>query len=322
MSWVTNVPATSAIDYGTTAAYGASTPVDGAMVTNHQMALTNLPAGTTYHCRVRSTAGSSNAASNDQICSTSVAADTTPPSVAIISPAAGATLSGSVNLTAAASDNVGVASVQFKVDGGNVGASLASAPYEYSLSTTALPNGSHTISAVATDAAGNSTTSTSVTVTVNNTTKDTTPPAVAVTTPTNGAKVSGTVAVSANATDNVSVASVQFQLDGASVGAAVLASPFTYPWDTTKASNGSHVLSAIAKDDAGNSTTSAAVTVTVSNTSADTTPPTVSISAPAAGASVSGTVNVSVNAADNVGVASVQFQVDGINVGGLGASAP
>src|ERR1700751_1866006 len=49
MSWVTNVPATSAIDYGTTAAYGASTPVDSSMVTNHQMALTNLAEGTTYH---------------------------------------------------------------------------------------------------------------------------------------------------------------------------------------------------------------------------------------------------------------------------------
>src|SRR3984957_14896359 len=118
MSWATNVPATSAIDYGTTATYGASTPVNPAMVTTHQMALTSLAAATTYHYRVRSAAGSATATSNDQTFSTASATDTTPPSVAITSPAAGATLSGNVNVTAAASDNVGVASVQVKVDGG------------------------------------------------------------------------------------------------------------------------------------------------------------------------------------------------------------
>jgi chitinase len=322
VSWVTNVPATSAIDYGTTAAYGASTPVDSSMVTNHQMALTNLAAGTTYHCRVRSTAGSSTAASNDQICSTPGGADTTTPSVAITSPAAGATLSGSVNVTAAASDNVGVASVQFKVDGGNVGASVASAPYEYTLSTTALPNGSHTISAVATDAAGNSTTSASLTVTVNNTTKDTTPPTVSMNSPASGATVSGTVAVTATAADNVSVASVQFQLDGASLGGINTAAPYAYTWDSAKATNGSHSLRAIATDGAGNTATSASVPVTVNNATKDTTPPVVAIAAPTNGAKVSGTVAVSANATDNVSVASVQFQLDGTSVGAAVLASP
>jgi len=316
VSWVTNIPATSAIEYGTTAAYGASTPVDSSMVTNHQMALANLAAGTTYHCRVRSTSGSSTAASNDQICSTPPGGgDTTPPSVAITSPAAGATLSGNVNVTAAASDIVGVASVQFKVDGGNVGASLVAAPYAYTLSTTALTNGSHTISAVATDAAGNSTTSASVAVTVNNTTKDTTPPTVSMTSPATGATVSGTVAVTATATDNVSVATVQFQLDGASVSGIDTAAPYAYSWDSTKTANGSHTLRAIATDGAGNSATSASVTVTVNNTTKDTTPPTVAITAPANGAKVSGTIAVSANATDNVSVASVQFLMDGASVG-------
>ena len=322
VSWVTNVPATSAIDYGTTAAYGASTPVDSSMVTNHQMALTNLAAGTTYHCRVRSTAGSSTAASNDQICSTPGGADTTPPSVAITSPAAGATLSGNVNVTAAASDNVGVASVQFRLDGGNVGASLASAPYAYTLSTAAVPNGSHTISAVATDAAGNSTTSPSLTVTVNNTTKDTTPPTVSMTSPAAGATVSGTVAVTATATDNVSAASVQFQLDGASVGGIDTAAPYAYSWDSTKAANGSHTLRAIATDGTGNSTTSTGVTVTVNNATKDTTPPAVAVTAPTNGAKVSGKFAVSANATDNVSVASVQFQLDGASVSAAVLASP
>jgi hypothetical protein len=322
LSWATNVPATSAIDYGTTAAYGASTPVDPSMVMNHQMAVTKLAAATTYHYRVRSAAGSSTAASNDQMFSTAGSADSTPPSVAITSPAAGAALSGNVNVTAAASDNVGVTSLQFRLDGANVGSSLAAAPYAYTLSTTTLPNGSHTISAVASDAAGNSTTSASVTVTVDNTTKDTTPPSVSMTSPASGATVSGTVVVTAAATDNVSVASVQFQLDGASIGGIDTVSPYAYSWDSTKTTNGKHTLRAIATDGAGNSITSTSVTVTVDNTTKDTTPPAVAITAPTNGAKVSGTVAVSANATDNVSVASVQFQLDGANVGAADLASP
>jgi hypothetical protein len=323
LTWATSVPATSAIDYGTTPSYGVSTPVNTSMVTTHQMGVASLAAGTTYHFRVRSAAGSSNATSNDQTFSTPGGnADTTPPSVAITSPAAGAKLSGNVNVTAAASDDVAVTSVQFRVDGTNAGASLTAAPFAYVLNSTTLSNGSHTISAVAADAAGNSTTSASVTVSVDNTTKDTTPPTVTMTSPASGAAVSGTIAVTATAADNVSVGSVQFQLDGANLGAADAASPYVYSWDSTKTANGSHTLRAIATDGAGNTTTSASVTVTLDNTTKDTTAPTVTVTAPASGAKVSGVVTVSANATDNVSVASVQFQLDGANVGAADSASP
>src|SRR5205823_4786251 len=114
---------------------------------------------------------------------------------------------------------------------------------------------------------------------------------VSITAPSKGVTVSKTVSVTASAADNVSVASVQFQLDGANLGTAIIASPYVFSWDSTKTSNGSHTLVAIAKDGAGNATTSASVVVTVSNTG-DTTPPTVSLTAPIAGATVSGTVAV------------------------------
>src|SRR5690349_20326259 len=247
--------------------------------------------------------------------------DTTAPQVAITSPAAGATVSGNVNLTANATDNVAVASVQFKVDGANSGSALTAAPYSYLLNTSSLSNASHSITAVATDAAGNAATSAAVSVTVNNSTPDTTPPTVSVTAPANGASVSGTVSVTANASDNVSVASVQFQLDSANVGSLLTAAPYVFSWNSASASNGSHTLRAIAKDGAGNSTTSASVSVTVSNTT-DTTAPTVSITAPASGATVSGTVSVTATASDNVGVASVQFQLDGANAGSLDTTSP
>src|SRR5207244_11752742 len=78
--------------------------------------------------------------------------------------------------------------------------------------------------------------------------------------------VTGTVSVTANASDNVGVAGVQFLLDGANLGAEVTASPYSVSWDSTTATNGSHTLTARARDAAGNQTTSAAVTVSVSNT--------------------------------------------------------
>ncbi|MEK7391042.1 MAG: Ig-like domain-containing protein, partial [Fibrobacterota bacterium] len=108
-------------------------------------------------------------------------ADTSAPSVALTSPAANATVSGSVTVTASASDNVAVTGVQFKLDGANLGSEITSAPFSAALNTTTLSNGSHTLSAVARDAAGNLASATTITVNVSNTTT-TTPPTT--TTPT------------------------------------------------------------------------------------------------------------------------------------------
>src|SRR5713226_10769840 len=58
--WTTNVPADSSVDYGTTTAYGSSTPVDSAMVTSHQVTLSGLTAGTTYYYQVNSTDSKNN----------------------------------------------------------------------------------------------------------------------------------------------------------------------------------------------------------------------------------------------------------------------
>lgn len=94
--------------------------------------------------------------------------DTTPPTVSITSPASGDTVSDTITVTATASDNRGVAGVQFRLDGINSGAEDTTAPYSISWDTTTSANGSHTITAVARDAAGNRTTSDPVTVTVSN----------------------------------------------------------------------------------------------------------------------------------------------------------
>ncbi|HEX5474931.1 MAG TPA: LamG-like jellyroll fold domain-containing protein [Vicinamibacterales bacterium] len=98
------------------------------------------------------------------------AGDSTPPTVALTAPAAGATVSGSITLSATASDDRGVAGVSFQVDGANVGVQIPTAPYSLSWNSGTVPNGSHTIRALAVDAAGNTGTSPAQAITVNNTT--------------------------------------------------------------------------------------------------------------------------------------------------------
>jgi len=95
---------------------------------------------------------------------------------------------------------------------------------------------------------------------------DTTPPTVSITAPTASATVTGTVTVTATATDNVGVLGVQFQLDGVSLGAEVATPPYAVAWNATTTADGAHVLTAVARDAAGNKATSTGVSVTVANT--------------------------------------------------------
>ncbi len=243
---------------------------------------------------------------------------TTPLSVSITSPANGATESGTITVAATATDSVAITSVQFQVDGGNLGAADTVAPYTQTLSTTTLTNGKHSLTAIATDSSGNRATSAAVSITVSNT--STTPLSVSITSPANGATESGTITVAATATDSVAITSVQFQVDGGNLGAADTVAPYTQTLSTTTLTNGKHSLTAIATDSSGNRATSAAVSITVSNTS--TTPLSVSITSPANGATESGTITVAATATDSVAITSVQFQVDGGNLGAADTVAP
>lgn len=95
---------------------------------------------------------------------------------------------------------------------------------------------------------------------------DVTPPTVTMAAPANGAAVSGAaVTVSADASDDVGVTSVQFLLDGAALGSPDTSAPYSITWDTTTVANGAHTLSAQASDAAGNTATATTVNVTVSN---------------------------------------------------------
>jgi hypothetical protein len=96
--------------------------------------------------------------------------DATPPTAAVTSPARGATVAGTVAVSATAGDDVGVHGVQFLLDGNPLGAEHTTAPYGVSWNTLGASNGPHVLAARARDAAGNSTTSAGVDVTVANST--------------------------------------------------------------------------------------------------------------------------------------------------------
>ncbi|MEK7113544.1 MAG: Ig-like domain-containing protein, partial [Patescibacteria group bacterium] len=197
--------------------------------------------------------------------------DTTPPTVSITSPSASATVSGAVNVTADASDGVAVAGVQFQANGSNIGSEDTSAPYEASWDTAAISNGAYTLTAIARDSSNNQTTSSSVAVTVSNGGGggggggDTSPPAVFISSPDNLSTVSGTINFTASASDETGIAGVQFKIDGANFGSQDTSAPYSIPWDTTAVANGNYTLTALATDTSSNQTTSAALTVTVSN---------------------------------------------------------
>ena len=93
---------------------------------------------------------------------------------------------------------------------------------------------------------------------------DTTPPSTSITSPANGATVSGTTTVSATASDDVGVSRVELFVDGVLAGSDST-TPYQIPWNTTTATNGGHGLQTRAYDAAGNVGSSAVVNVTVSN---------------------------------------------------------
>ena len=177
------------------------------------------------------------------------------------SPTEGDTVSGGIDVEVSATDNVGGASVSRSVDGG-VLATDSTAPYAFFWDASEAPNGSPTLTATATDAAGN-TANAEITVIVDNPVPDTTAPTVSIASPTDGAAVSGTVTVEGNAGDDVGLASVALSLDGVEV-ATMTDVPWAWEWDSSTVDDGAHTLTAVAYDNAGNSAP-CSVSVEVSN---------------------------------------------------------
>jgi len=168
VTWTTNEASDSQVEYGLTTSYGSQTALNTAMVTSHSQSLSGLSSSTTYHYRVKSRDAAGNLATSGDYTFTTTSQDTVSPTVSITSPTSGSTVSGSIAVSAAASDNVAVAGVQFRLDSQNLGSEDTTSPYSISWDTTLAANGSHTLTAVARDSSGNLNTSSPITITVTN----------------------------------------------------------------------------------------------------------------------------------------------------------
>jgi len=189
------------------------------------------------------------------------APDTTAPTV----PAGltAAAVSGTqVNLAwSASTDNVGVTGYYVYLNDAPLAATSST-----SFSHTGLTAGatySYRVSAF--DAVPNHSAWTATPVAVTTRVPDTARPNVSITSPSWNAIVSGTITVRASASDNVGVVGVQFKYNGASIGPEDTSAPFRAAVVTTSVPNGTYALTAVARDAAGNTRTSAPVTIRVRN---------------------------------------------------------
>jgi hypothetical protein len=247
----------------------------------------------------------------------SIAADTTAPTVSISSPSDGATVSDTVTVSFTASDSNGISSRVIKIDGITV-----STTSSYSWDTTTATDGSHTIQCTATDPSGNVGSDTH-TVTVSNTPAD------------DGGELNDGVAASGHmdSTDGADMwyigvganaDSMQVVLDQASgdfdTYGRFNAEPTTTTYDwrgytsggedntITSPAQGKHYIMV----DYYSGDDDYTLTVTITYAGLDTTAPTVAISAPSNGATVTGTVTISFTASDDNGISSQEIQVDGV----------
>lgn len=264
VTWDTDEASDSQVEYGTTTAYGSATGVDGTLVTAHEISLSGLASGTTYHFRVRSRDAAGNlAVSQDHTFTTTSDADTTAPAIQAV----GTTDIGSSSATVDwSTDEVSDSQVEYgtTTDYGNATTLDGSLVTSHSQSLNGLASSTtYHYRVKSRDAAGNLAVSSDATFTT--LAEDTSAPTVSVSEPTSGTSVSGTTTVSANASDNVVVAGVQFQLDGTDLASEDTTNEYSISWDTTAVPDGTYVLTAIARDEVGNTTTSDGVTVSVSN---------------------------------------------------------
>ena len=235
------------------------------------------------------------------------------PLVSITSPSNGATFlaNTSVPITANASDPDGsISSVEFFVDGIFLSTDNT-APYTANYT---IVSGTHSITARATDNNNAQTTSTAISISVTSNP----PPTCIITAPSNGSSfiIGDNISIAANATDNGSIASVEFFIDG-----IPLSTDLTFPYTASYIGvSGSHTITARATDNLGAQTTSAGILITVGSNP----PPVVNITSPVQGdLFVAPTiVTITADATDaNGSVTLVEFYVNGILVGS-DATAP
>ena len=274
-------------------------------------ATTNTPNGPqTLVAAVRDASGNTGSGS----VSVTVQNGSPPPPLAasFTSPAAGATVASTVTVGLAASGGTAPYTYRLSVDGAQVFSTTTSATTaSFSWNTTTAANGSHTLGLTVTDSqSGSASASRSVTV------QNAAPPpplAASFTSPAAGATVANTVTVGLAASGGTAPYTYRLSVDGAQVfSTTTTATTASFSWNTTTVANSSHTLGLTVTDSQSGSA-SASRSVTVQN--AATPPPlTASFTSPAAGATVSGSVNVGLAASGGTTPYTYRLSVDGAQV--------
>jgi len=232
------------------------------------------------------------------------------PTVTLTDPAPNATFqtTDNINFAATASDPDGsVTKVEFLSDGNVIG-TATSAPYSAQAS---LPAGTHSITARATDNGGLSTTTSPITITVS---AQNSPPTVTLTSPADGAtfQTTDTITFSADATDDQSVAKVEFFTGRTLIGAATSA-PYSVQASLPA---GSYTVFARATDNTGQVTSTPSVTINVVSQNQ---PPNITLSSPQSGSVLAAPANIllSATATDDGAITQVEFFQDGVSLGSV-----
>lgn len=262
--------------------------------------------GTTYYFRSRAqdNAGNWEDFPSSQNGDTSTTLDTQSPQVDVSVPEEGTFVTVTVAVSPIVFDNVGISKVQFFIDNVFKGED-PSDPYVFSWNTTLETGGSHTVLVKAVDKAGNSTQD-SHTVTVDNAFPQSQVTALPAYVNTENFTVSW------SGTDDTQIVSFDIEYKAGTGGAwtSLLADTVLTGTAFTGTAGTTYFFRSRAKDQAGNiesfpSSESGDTSVTI-----DLTAPSASITTPAAGSYLMGSVAVSVSASDNVGISKVEFYVD------------
>jgi hypothetical protein len=165
--WTTDQEALGAVDYGYTPTLGMEGLWSQGPLRGHMLTLVGLQPNTQYYYKVRAkTAAGGMGESTVQNFTTPRIADTTAPTVRVLNPTPGQTVSGTVPFSADAQDDVGVVGVQWELDNAPLGRETVSAPWAFFWVSGESFDGGHTIRAIARDAAGNRTVSSPIQITI------------------------------------------------------------------------------------------------------------------------------------------------------------
>jgi hypothetical protein len=258
-----------------------------------------------YSVGVPITAAVFDLAGNTKTFGISVTVDNVLPVVSILNPAQSSYLKGSAPIDVFNSDTSGVTRVVIIIDSTQV-ASVANPPSTYTFiwNTLSFSDGTHSIKAIAYDKAGNSNIH-EIFVVVDNT-----PPSVSITNPSSGSFTNAnSINIGASASDNILLDRVEFYIDGVLAGTDST-SPFSILADISLLSEGTHSITAVAFDVAGNNFTTPSPTTFI----IDRTRPTVGFTAPTTGAVVQGTITVNVAAVDLNKVSTISITAGTINL--------